>query len=111
MNFLDYLKNLKEKHTENIGNLKNTGRDDEYKFEKIRENVCDIFITLYSSSEKRAKNPEDFKSIYLGYFDTIPKPWIIKLDKDKNNNNFEEAFIEEIKLELVNHLKNKFVGE
>ena len=111
MNFLDYLKELKEKHSENIRGLKNTGRDDEYKFEKIRENVCDIFITLYSASEKRAKNPDDFKSIYLGYFENIPKPWKIKLEKDKNNNNFEEAFIEEIKLELLDQIKTRFVGE
>lgn len=114
--YLNELTELSNNFKENSVRLKNEGANDEAVFETIKANVCDIFTTLFEVSYKKSfVNPTNTKenyrklnSTYNDFFDKIPAPWKEKMAKDKENNMFEEFHKEEIKLEMVGHIRELY---
>jgi len=98
---------------ENTSNKKqelfNDSKYDESKFEKIKENVIDIYLKMINVSVKQSNQELDkFIKVYSQYFERIPKNWITNLEKARQENDFEEVFIEELKLETMNKIKRIF---
>ena len=98
---------------ENTSNKKqelfNDSKYDESKFEKIKENVIDIYLKMINVSVKQSNQELDkFIKVYSQYFERIPKNWITNLEKSRQENDFEEVFIEELKLETMNKIKRIF---
>jgi len=98
---------------ENTSNKKqelfNDFKYDESKFEKIKENVIDIYLKMINVSVKQSNQELDkFIKVYSQYFERIPKNWITNLEKARQENDFEDVFIEELKLETMNKIKRIF---
>jgi len=98
---------------ENTSNKKqelfNDSKYDESKFEKIKENVIDIYLKMINVSVKQSNQELDkFIKVYSQYFERIPKNWITNLEKARQENDFEDVFIEELKLETMNKIKRIF---
>ncbi|PAT01913.1 hypothetical protein CI105_03380 [Candidatus Izimaplasma bacterium ZiA1] len=82
---------------------------DESKFEKIKENVIDIYLRMINVTIKQSnQNVDKFIELYPKFFEKIPKNWKTSLDEAKKNNDFENVFIEEIKIETMEKIKRVF---
>lgn len=84
-------------------------RSDEANLEKVRYNIYDVFSQLLQSAMKRNSDMEQMKKTYVNYFDTIPASWKVRLEKAKEHNDVETAYVEEIKLGIANELKTVFL--
>ena len=82
---------------------------DESKFEKIRENVIDIYLKMINVTIKQSNQDfDEFVKLYPEFFVKIPKNWKISLEEAKKTNDFENVFIEELKIETMEKIKRVF---
>lgn len=101
----------------NSSRLVSEGSNDEAVLETIKVNIADIFYKMFNVSfNKSCRNlePENVElrklgETYLAFFDKIPAPWRGKMAKDKEHNQMEEYYKEQIKLQTAEQVKNIFV--
>lgn len=107
------INNYKDKSVE----LRKQGAGDEAILENIKVNVIDIFSKMFQISYDKVCNGKDEDDIkldnlyetYLAYFDRIPRSWIEKREKDKEHGMMKEYYIEQIKLDTADMVKNLFL--
>ena len=93
---------------------------DEAKFAKIQLNIVEIFTQLLNTSIEKTKNSADWSNdcpqswstplsqTYLAFFEKIPAPWQVNLEKCQLHGLHEEAHIESLKLAMADQLKSAF---
>ena len=106
--FLTYLDQLKKQFEEEEQSLICAQRKDEANFAKIKVNICDICKTLYQVSLKKAENREAFIEEYLRQLTRLPENWKISYEKAKEHGDATKIVIEEIKLEVLETIRNSF---
>lgn len=82
-------------------------RADEAVFEKIRQNVFDIFRTVWTAAEKQ---PEPL-AFFRDRLTTIPANWQTSLEQARLHSNEDKAHIEQIKLDAVNQIRQRLAME
>ncbi len=133
--FIVYIDELIAKYQAQEAELIQADRKDEANFAKIRINICDICKTLYGASEKivqakygansgAAKTQgcafasmgkeigvaaaDAFKEEYLRQLTRLPENWKISYEKAKEHGDSTKIVIEEIKLETLQMIREKF---
>ena len=82
-------------------------RKDEANFIRVKSNICEICKTIYRVSSE-SKTGEELKEEYLRRLTRLPENWKISLGKAKEHGEIQKVIIEEIKLEMLQELVNKF---
>jgi len=85
-------------------------RRDEADFQKIRENIYDIFLKMFQFSLQTTGELDAAKvaAVFYQKLDTIPANWKISYQKAKEHGDEAKAYIEEIKLEVVEEIRSGF---
>lgn len=113
--YFTYVEKIKNEYEVNRLHLISDQCMDEAIIEKIKGNVCEIFMTLFNATERKTKEVNDnieyetFCQEYIKTFEKIPRSWREKLEKDKENQFYDEVLKEESKLMVVGLLKTKFL--
>lgn len=102
---------------EKSARLRQEGSDDEAILETIKVNVGEIFYKMFNLSynnsckntEEQSEKLKKLSKMYLGFFDKIPASWKEKKVKDIEYNMMKEYYIEEIKLQTADKIKNLFI--
>lgn len=104
--FKTYLEREKSSCLMRTETLAKDSRQDEATMEKIRANVFDIFIAVSGAAETRF--PENAKSFLLNRIETIPQAWETSKATAQKHGDYTKALIEEIKLQAICEIKEKF---
>ena len=111
-NFKMFLSNQSSTLLEESHKLKNEQRDDEYKFNRVENNIIEIFTQMFDISLKKVKDTPNWKTelevVYLSFFDKIPSAWHTNLQKCKTFGLDEEVLIESLKINRAESLKHTF---
>jgi hypothetical protein len=115
--YLNDLQSLVTYYKQESCRLTEDGSKDEAVLETIKANIGDIFYKLFIVSYKKSCEYKESEKIgfqklgetYFDFFNKIPAPWQEKLAKDKEHNMMEEYYIEQIKLETAEKVKELFV--
>ncbi|MDF2589281.1 MAG: hypothetical protein K0S41_3122 [Anaerocolumna sp.] len=115
--YLNYLDDKLQVSNKIITNLNVDGKNDEANLEKIRYNVYGIFKTLLLATEKKIQGKsklaseiaDEFHKEYLATFDKIPTNWTQNFNKAKEHGNTTEMITEEIKLAVVDELRESYI--
>lgn len=116
----DYLKEIKkieDRYKKNSKRLAVEEAKDEAILEDIKVNIIDIFLKMFDISFNKAcsnkgneyDKMEKLKDEYFKFFDKISTPWRVKMTKDKEHNMMEEYYKEEIKIQVADDMKNRFI--
>ena len=106
--FVDYIdKKIQDLKNEEML-LEKENRKDEADFSKIKINICEICKTLYNVS-KKAPNGQNAKEFYVQKLEKVSVEWNASKDKAKEHNDIEKVIIEELKLEVLNDVKQKYM--
>ncbi len=82
-------------------------RKDESNFEKIRENVYEIFKTIFSAADRDCgKDDLAKKQFFLQKAEQIPMNWRASYEKAKQNGDAAKMHIESIKLDTIREIKD-----
>lgn len=115
--------NFKEKYKSFLSNqsstlleeslkLKEEQRDDEYKFNRVENNIIEIFTQMFDISLKKVKDTLNWKTelevVYLSFFEKIPTAWHTNLQNCLNHGLHEEVHIENLKINRAESLKQTF---
>lgn len=86
--------------------LQNENRGDEANFEKIKENVYDIFKTVLAVAIKKYE-ADDFKAkeFFQDRLEQIPSKWMEAYEKAKQHDDIENMHIESVKLSIVRDIR------
>ncbi|MDE7095670.1 MAG: hypothetical protein K2O23_04195 [Anaeroplasmataceae bacterium] len=85
-------------------------RMDEGNFEKIRANVYEIFKTiLFVAGKVCGDNDLAKKKFFLEKVEQIPTSWKDSYEKAKEHGDVEKMYIERIKLDTIQEIKNNFM--
>lgn len=117
-NFFEEVNEVEDTILKKIDFLKEEDRMDEANLEKIKLNVIGIFKKMFDVSLRKVFKHENntdesvkydnFKKVYLDFYNNIPSNWYINLEKAKKNNDFDNVLIEEIKINTMYKLKECF---
>ena len=88
--------------------LEKEERKDEANFIKIKINICEICKILYYVSKKEA-NAQNVKGFYLQKIEKLSLEWKASKEKAKEHNDIEKMTIEELKLEVLKDMKQKYM--
>lgn len=105
-----YFKQSIERCNEQVALLNQQDRRDEASFEKVRSNIYDIFHTMFLFA-LRTSNQESEKAvaeIFYQKVDAIPNNWKVSYQKAVEHGDEAKRYIEEIKLQVVEEIKEKF---
>jgi len=81
-------------------------RKDEAVFEKVRENVYDVFRTVLSVAQKQhGGDAAAVRQFFESRLQQIPSAWEASLEKARQHGDEKKALIEEIKLAAVSDIK------
>lgn len=105
--FIMYLNNAIESAQNKEQELVASERKDEANLQKIKANIYGICRTVYEVLEK-TKSGEELAEEYTRRLDNLPKNWVESYEKAKAHNDVEKILIEEIKLETLKAVKEKF---
>lgn len=106
--FIEYIDNkIKELKNEEML-LEKENKKDEANFVKIKINICEVCKTLYNVS-KKAPNGQNAKEFYIQKLEKLSMEWNESKDKAKEHNDIGKVIIEELKLEVLNEVKQKYV--
>lgn len=85
-------------------------RADEATFERIKENVFDIFKTIFAVAIKTAgeDNTEEIKQFFLNKLEVIPSGWKDSYNKAKQYGDIEKQQCEHMKLLTVEKIQANF---
>lgn len=112
-----YLTEMKETLGGQIRLLMDDKRIDETNHTKIRLNIVEIFEQMLALSEKKAASiagesvfvyNETLKQHYLHFFDKVPTAWYDMLSKSQARGDTDKAYIEQLKIDAANALREKF---
>lgn len=106
--FLEYIDDAVEKLQQEEKNLASTDRKDESNLVKIQINVYGICKTVYQVFAK-TKSGEELKVNYLQKLDSLAQGWREAYEKAQKYNAVDKSVIEEIKLQVLENIKQKFV--
>lgn len=114
--FLTYIDKLVVKYQAEEEMLIKMDRKDEANFAKIRVNICEICKTLYGASMKMAQSRERenvdineaFKEEYFRQLTRLLENWKISYEKAKEHGDASKIVIEEIKLETLQMVLDKY---
>lgn len=106
--FVDYIdKKIQDLKNEEML-LEKENRKDEADFSKIKINICEICKTLYSVSKNGPKG-QSAKEFFVQKIEKLSGEWNESKDKAKEHNDIEKVIIEELKLEVLNEVKQKYM--
>lgn len=89
--------------------LNGDGRTDEAVFEKIKANIYDVFRTVLSVAVKTGKEDADaVKTFFVQRAEQIPEGWAVALEKAREHNDTVRMQTEQIKLDTVQEIREKF---
>lgn len=83
-------------------------RRDESSFEKVRGNIYDVFRTVLNAGIKTC-GEERANAFFLSRLQQIPSNWEDSLEQAKQHNDVKKMEIEQIKLDAVREIKEKFM--
>ena len=84
-------------------------RPDEATFEKVKANVYDIFRTILSVAVKTSKgDPDAVRRFFVQKTEQILSSWVTAYDKAKQHNDTVKMCLEQIKLDTIGEIKEKF---
>lgn len=84
-------------------------RTDEANFEKVKGNVYDIFRTILSVAVKTSQGDSNaVQHFFVQKAQQIPSSWVTSYDKAKQHNDMVKMQIEQIKLDAIGEIKEKF---
>jgi len=84
-------------------------RKDEAVFEKVRENVYDIFRTVLNVAEKQHGDDEEaIRSFVASRLRQIPSSWRQSLEAARQHGDTQKALMEEIKLSVIDDITAVF---
>lgn len=118
-NYIETILKKQRECEEKIKNLEKEERKDEANLIKIRWNVYGIFASIFKTHmnhvQKKINSSEDeqykkFCQMYKSQFDNIPTAWKLRLQKAKEFDKIEDILVEEIKLAVVEELKELFLS-
>ena len=107
--FLDYIDNKIQGLKDEEVRLKNSDRKDEANLAKVKINICEICKTLYNVSQKELGG-QKAREFYLQKLDKLSSEWKASLDMAKKHGDIEKKIIEDIKLEVLQELKGKYLS-
>lgn len=91
---------------ERAAELEKDFRKDEAVFEKVRENVYDIFKTvLHVANAQHGRDEAAVRLFFESRLNQIPAAWAASLEKARLHGDENKALIEEIKLAAVSDIK------
>ena len=93
---------------ERAGQLENDLRKDEAVFEKVRENVYDIFRTVLKVAGKQHGDDEAIRSFFASRLRQIPSSWRQSLEAARQHGDTQKAWMEEIKLAVIDDITAAF---
>ena len=103
---IDYIEkevdNLQKEEKELVA----SDRKDEANLVKIRINIYNICATIYQVVEK---GKTDVARVYLEKLDNLSQSWQESLAKAKEHQDVEKAVIEEMKLETLGKIRDRFL--
>lgn len=86
--------------------LKEENRHDEEIFEKIKENVYDIFQTVYASATKKyGADSKEARDFFTDRLTSIPANWTSAYEKAAQHQDTEKMHIETIKLDTASDIR------
>ncbi|MBP5169814.1 MAG: hypothetical protein ILP14_11535 [Oscillospiraceae bacterium] len=89
--------------------LNGDGRTDEAISEKIKANIYDVFRTVLSVAVKTGKEDADaVKTFFVQRAEQIPAGWAVALEKAREHNDTVRMQTEQIKLDTVQEIREKF---
>lgn len=85
-------------------------RVDESNFEKIRENVYDIFRTVFTAARKtQGDDPAMVHLFFLQKLEEIPACWRASLEKARDHGDEDKIHLEQLKLEAAERIKAEYL--
>lgn len=89
--------------------LSKEGCAEESVFENIRLNIYEIFKTVFSAAEKSCgEDKTALQNFFLQKLEQIPKNWKISYEKAEKHGDSEKMYIEKIKLETAQKVREIF---
>lgn len=85
------------------------GREDEATFEKIKENIYDVFRTVLAAGVNTCGEDEaKLSSFFAVRLQQIPTNWVTAQEKARAHQEEEKAYLEQIKLDAVADIRENF---
>lgn len=107
--FLSYLSEQKAECLEQAAILMQDDRSDEAVFFKAKGNIYDVFITLFTVSEKMAGGDAEKRSeVFLKKADEVPASWRKSLALAREHDDVAKALMEETKLSAADDIVAKY---
>ncbi len=110
--YKSFLSNQSSNLLEESLKLKEEQRDDEYRFNRVENNIIEIFTQMFDISLKKVKDTLNWKTeleiVYLSFFEKIPTAWHTNLQNCINHGLHEEVHIENLKINRAESLKQTF---
>lgn len=107
--FIDYLEEEVQKTVEEEKLLIQDEKKDEANLAKIKNNILGIAKTVFAAITKnKSCKEEEIRALFMEKMETIPKNWRSSYENAKIHNDVEKILIEEIKLQTLDMICNKF---
>ncbi len=106
--FITYIDENVEKLQQEEKALAASDRKDEANLVKIRINVYGICKTVFGVAEKQSAG-ELLKEDYPKRLTKLSENWKVSYEKAKEHNDVEKVVIEELKLQTLEEVKDKFL--
>ena len=103
--FIHELTQLRDAYGAAAMDLRADSREDEAVFARIRQNVCEIFLSVADAAEKHAADPDEF---FLQKLLQIPAAWKTAGEKAGIHGNSEQAYLEQLKLETAAQIRSLY---
>lgn len=85
-------------------------RQDEANFEKIRENLYDVFRTIYTVAEKtHGADPQRSHLFFLNKLAEMQNTWLTALNQAESHGDGKRAHQERLKVDTARHVKEAFL--
>ncbi len=105
---LEYIDKTVEQLQKEEKSLASTDRKDESNLVKIRINVYGICKTVYQVFSQ-IKSEDVLKEAYLEKLDSLAKGWRESYEKARKFEDVEKAVVEELKLQTISDIRQKFI--
>ena len=109
-NFIGYLDQRTSVIDGKISQLIRDNRRDDANFEKIRVNIYQIFKTVFQTSLRISTEEEKQLEFFKARLKDFEKTWKTALDKATEHNDTTRILQEQLKLQVLNEVRNTFEG-
>lgn len=106
--FISYIDETVNALQEKERALAQSDRKDEANLVKIQINIYGVCRTVYDAVCNTCA-PENVQEIYLQKLERLPDNWKASLEKAKAHGDIEKVVVEELKLEALSDVKNRFL--